>query len=156
MNRSRALSTLTIIPVKKRSTPLKNVFLALGFLLVTGLLSACNLNLVVDQGYVLSGSLDQDTGFVVDNIVDVYLNGVVVESRTSDGREEVSPIYFEANQGDELVLRVRNRDFLSDCRLDQVYLRDSLGNSISVTSGFSATLCDTGVVFTSRSLTIPF
>ncbi len=160
MNRSRALSTLAISlknrSSKKRSARLKNTFLGLGFFLVTGLLSACNLDLVIDRGYVLSGAENQDTGFVVDNVIDVYINGVVVESRTSDGREAVSPVYFQANPGDELVLRVRNRGFLSDCRLEEVYLRDTFGNSIRVTSGFAATLCDTGVVFTSRSLTTPF
>ena len=86
--------------------------------------------------YVLSGSPDGTATFVVDDDLDVYLDGaqIYTDGTTTSGNRQ--PIHFSADGGS--AVRIVVRDTYGDCSsLSTVYLTNAAGQAIVADPGFN-------------------
>ena len=86
-----------------------------------------NVSLASGESYRISGSVDGTGRFVVDDALDVYLNGVKIHGDPAAANAgQRSPIPFSGTVGDELRFEVR--DTYGDCRsLSRLILTDQTG-----------------------------
>lgn len=127
--------------------------------LALSLLAACApISIGLDgltKGYSLSGAANSNVPFGLDDEMDIYLNGRLLQS-VLHSNQQSQPIYFNAKAGDVLQVQVKNTFLLSECLLNPLYLRDDRGNTMLLTDGFYAILCANDIVFDSGGVVISF
>jgi hypothetical protein len=93
--------------------------------------------------YVISGGTDQDAGIFVDDILRIFLNGVLIFEGSQGGRccTPLDPFRFVATPGDEL--RVQAQDSNQCFSLEALWIQKADGSSlIQLTGDIFGPNCD--------------